>query len=85
MSRWQRLCSIVVPISVAIGLVFGFLPRNWIELRLGFDPDGGSGLLELLLIFIPVAIAVCSAVFVFKPKRGAQSNEETDPAFSLKN
>lgn len=85
MSRWQRLCSIVVPISVAIGLVFGFLPRNWIELRLGFDPDGGSGLLELLLILIPGAIAVCSAVFVFKPKHGSRSNEEADPAFSLKN
>lgn len=85
MSRWQRLCSIVVPISVAIGFVFGILPRNWIELRLGFDPDGGSGLFELLLILIPVAIAVCSAVFVFKPKHGAQSNEEADPALSLKN
>jgi hypothetical protein len=85
MTIWQRLCSIVVPISVIIGIVFGFLPRNWIELRLGIDPDGGSGLLELLLILIPVALAVCTAIFVFKPQRGTQSNEETEPALPLKN
>lgn len=85
MSRWQRLCSIVVPISVAIGLVFGFLPRNWIELRLGFDPDGGSGLFELLVILIPVAIAVCSAVFVFKPRQRSSSIVENDRALHPRN
>jgi len=84
MTRWQRLCSIVVPISVSIGIVFGFLPRNWIELRLGIDPDGGSGLIELLLILIPVALAVSTAIFVFKPQPGTQSNEEAEP-LPLKN
>lgn len=85
MTRRQRLCSIVVPISVAIGMVFGFLPRNWLELRLGIDPDGGSGLIELLLILIPVALAVCTAIFGFKPQRGTQSNGEAEPALPLKN
>jgi hypothetical protein len=85
MTRWQRHCSIAVPISVTVGIVFGFLPRNLIELRLDVDPDGGSGLLELLLILIPVALAVCTAMFVFKPQRGTQSNEEAEPALPLKN
>ena len=35
MPRWQRLCSVAVPISLAVGIAFDFLPRNWIELRLG--------------------------------------------------
>jgi hypothetical protein len=85
MSRWQRLCSIVVPISVAVGLVFGFLPRNWIELRLGFHPDGGSGLFELVLILIPVAIAVCTAIFVFKPRQCTSSIVENDRALHPRN
>jgi hypothetical protein len=84
MTRWQRLCSIVVSVSVAIGIVFGFLPRNWIELRLGIAPDGGTGLLELLLILIPVALAVCAAIFVFKPQRGAHSNEKAHSALPVK-
>jgi hypothetical protein len=70
---------------VSVGIVFVFLPRNWIELRLGIDPDGGSGLVELLLILIPVALAVSTAIFVFKPRPGTQSNQEAEPALPLKN
>ena len=78
MTRWQRLCSIVVPISVSIGIVFSFLPRNWIELRLDIDPDGGSGLIELLLILIPVALAVCTAIFVLS--RNGARNQTRKPS-----
>jgi hypothetical protein len=71
MSRWQRLCSVAVPISLAVGIAFDFLPRNWIELRLGVDPDGGNGLLESLLILLPIAAAVSAATFVCNPRKSA--------------
>jgi hypothetical protein len=75
MTTGQRLSAISVPLAVAVGIVMGFLPRNWIELRLGIDPDGGSGLLESLLISIPIAIAVGIAIFVFRSKHAAALRE----------
>lgn len=82
MTRWQRLCTIAVRISVAVGIVFGFLPRNWIELLLGIYPDGGSGLVELLLVSIPVAIAVGIAILVYRPNRSVTLDEDADPGIA---
>jgi len=62
MPRQQRIYLFAILISMAVGAVFGLLPRNWIEQRLGLDPDGGSGLLESLLIFIPNTIAAGIAI-----------------------
>jgi hypothetical protein len=62
MTRQQRVYVFAVFVSIAAGTMFSLLPRNWIELRLGSDPDGGSGLLESLLISIPIVIAAGIAI-----------------------
>jgi hypothetical protein len=43
-------------IMIAAGVLFGTLPRNWIELFFRADPDGGSGILELLFALALVAM-----------------------------
>jgi hypothetical protein len=58
MTRWKRTSTIVLPVCAAAGIVLKFLPRTWIELRFGVDPDGGNGFLELLLAALPVAIGL---------------------------
>jgi hypothetical protein len=73
MTKWQRICTITAPILVAAGLVFGFLPRNWIELRLGSDPDGGSGLVEFLLASSLVVIALAIGILAFRPRSSMPS------------
>ena len=72
MSQRLRLPSIAAPVSVLLALVFSVLPRTWIESTFVVDPDGGSGVLELL--FVPVAIAF--AVYLFrKPARAFRVSE----------
>jgi hypothetical protein len=84
MTRWQRACAIALLISAAFGILFGFLPRNWIESVLGLDPDGGSGMLESLFIAVPAAIAVGSAVLAFRPHRSVSLDKYGDSASPLR-
>jgi hypothetical protein len=42
--------------------MFGSLPRTWIELGLGVDPDGGNGLFEFLLAALPIAVGLGLAI-----------------------
>jgi hypothetical protein len=79
MSRWPRLASLAVPVSVALGLVFAVLPRTWIESTFAVDPDGGGGLLELLLVSVPVPIAVALAGYFFRKCPPASRLKETPP------
>jgi hypothetical protein len=53
-------------ISLAIGIVFALFPRNWMELWLATDPDGGSGFYELLMIGIFFVIAVGIALMILR-------------------
>jgi hypothetical protein len=69
MTRWQSNYSLAAVISLAVALTYALLPRDWIELRLGFDPDGGTGLLEALVVFVTFAIALAFAVRAFKATR----------------
>lgn len=39
---------------IAIGLSLALLPPEWIEEAVGFEPDGGNGLIELLLAAVPL-------------------------------
>ncbi len=43
---------------VAIGLSWALLPKRWIEEVIGFEPDGGSGLVELLLAIVPAGAGI---------------------------
>jgi hypothetical protein len=65
--------TIALPVCVATGIIFGLLPRTWIELRFGVDPDGGSGLYELLLVALPIAAGVGLAIRRIKLDRNIAS------------
>jgi len=69
MMRWQSNYTIAAVISLAVGLTYALLPPDWIELRLGVDPDGGNGLLEALVVFVILAIALAFAIRAFKATR----------------
>jgi hypothetical protein len=73
MTRWKRMFTIALPVCVATGIVFGLLPRTWIELRFGVDPDGGSGLFEFLLAALPIAAGVVLAIRWIKQYRNIAS------------
>ena len=69
MMRWQSNYTIAAVISLAVGLTYAVLPGDWIESRLGVDPDGGNGLLEALVVFVTLAIALVFAVRAVKATR----------------
>ena len=46
---------LITLISLTIGIVFWTLPDRWIESQLRISPDGGSGVLELV---IPIVAGV---------------------------
>jgi hypothetical protein len=54
-------------IAIATGILFAVLPEQWIELRTDWRPDGGSGLLELLLAAIPIAAGILLAGLIKAP------------------
>jgi hypothetical protein len=62
MTRWKRMFTIALPVCAATGIMFGFLPRTWIELRFGVDPDGGSGVFEFLVAAVPIVAGLCLAI-----------------------
>jgi hypothetical protein len=50
---------------LAAGMMFALLPLDWIEVRFGSNPDGGSGLVEFLVAAIPLAIGIALAMRVW--------------------
>jgi hypothetical protein len=47
---------------VVAGVLFASLPKAWIEDTLGFEPDGGSGALELVLVVSLVGAGIAIAL-----------------------
>jgi hypothetical protein len=50
-------------------VVLATRPRDWIEERFGFEPDAGSGLLELVLVLVPIAVGLALATSVCVARR----------------
>jgi hypothetical protein len=73
MTRWKQIAILTSSVCVAAGIAFALLPRTWIELRLGADPDGGSGLIEFLLAALPLMVGLALAIRFFKPFRSRTS------------
>jgi hypothetical protein len=83
LSMRMRFCAIAgIGILVFLSILLEILPANWIELRLGIDPDSGSGLLEFLLVLTPLLIAMAiTSLLLDRPQSasgdsycGAQNN-----------
>jgi hypothetical protein len=66
MTRWQRSFASALSVAAAFATVCRFVPENWIEVRFGIAPDGGSGSLEFLLIAVPAVMALATAILVFR-------------------
>ncbi len=67
MSRWQRLSSLNVPISVLTSLFFSVLPRTWIDSTFAVDTESsGSGVRELMHDSVPVPLAIAFAAYLFR-------------------
>lgn len=62
------LAAVLATAAMALAL----LPHVWIEDRFGIEPDGGSGLLELLPVVVLVAAAAVLAVRVVRSRRTAR-------------
>jgi hypothetical protein len=41
---------------VVVGIVLAALPKDWLEETFGIEPDAGNGLVELLLVVVPIVI-----------------------------
>jgi hypothetical protein len=66
LNAWIRFAAIAsISFLVFLSILFAILPANWIEFRLAIDPDGGSGLLEFLLVVTPLLIAMAIASLPF--------------------
>jgi hypothetical protein len=78
MRQLQRIYTISAALlPLALGIMLGVLPRNWVEVTLGIDPDGGSGFLEALLALIPFMIGLALASRAFTPFRRREHVEGT--------
>jgi hypothetical protein len=58
MRRLSLLFYVLAGLSVGAALAGMLLGAEWIEELTGFEPDGGSGALELLVVVVPVVAAV---------------------------
>ncbi len=61
-------------ITAAIGLILfvvTLFSRDWIEALTGWDPDGGSGALELVIALSLLAISAISTLAARRVYRGA--------------
>lgn len=76
--RWKRGFAVSAALLSAVAISLSFLPLHWIEWRFNIDPDGGSGLVELLLVVIPLIGAAAIAVYIFRPWRGGQLPHEIE-------
>jgi hypothetical protein len=82
--RRKRTWKIAAIILLAVAFTFSLLPLHWIESRFNIDPDAGSGLIELLLIVIPLIGASAIAICLFRPMRGGRLSQESDARSRLR-
>jgi hypothetical protein len=61
MTRRDTLKLVLAAVAIAAGLLASLLPNQWIEQVIGIEPDGGSGLFELLFVAAPIAAGVVLA------------------------
>jgi hypothetical protein len=73
-----RIKLIVGAVLILIGVGFALLSKEWIEETLGFEPDGGNGVLELAFVIVPIGIGVAlvvTALSALRQQRAARLPE----------
>ena len=43
-------------ILLVVGILLAALPKDWLETTCGLEPDAGNGLVELLLVLVPIVL-----------------------------
>ena len=56
MDRRGRVSIAIGVILVVVGILVAALPKDWVEQTLGFEPDGGNGFVELLMVLAPIVV-----------------------------
>jgi len=56
MTRTGRTQMVVGGILVVLGVLFAALPKDWLEERFAIEPDAGNGVVELLLVLVPIVV-----------------------------
>jgi hypothetical protein len=56
MDRPGRTSIALGGILVLVGILFAVLPKEWLENTFAIEPDAGNGLVELLLVAVPVVV-----------------------------
>ena len=69
MARRGTAKLLIAAIAIVAGIAAAFLPKQWIEQAAGIAPDGGSGLLELLFVVVPIASGVVLAAHAVLTER----------------
>jgi hypothetical protein len=59
MNRHTKALMAFGVLLILAGAIFASLPKSWIEDTLGFEPDGGNGLIELAIAIVPIVIGAC--------------------------
>ena len=77
MDRTNRIKLTVAVVLIAFGILAATLPKRWIEETLGFEPDGGNGVVELGLAVVPLAIGATLALSAFLSARRVRAAERS--------
>jgi hypothetical protein len=79
MDRANRVKLAVGVALIAVGVLAAALPKDWIEETLGFEPDGGNGLVELAIAAVPIALGAALTVSVFLSQRRKRVRRPVQP------
>jgi hypothetical protein len=81
MNRSLRLCIVAALLFGGGTFAAAPLNRDWIELRFGLAPDGGSGVFELMLAALSLLVAATLALRAIAGSRS--SRIKTSKRFAL--
>jgi hypothetical protein len=73
MSKVKDIAARAGLIAIAVGMLFGILPGNWIESSFHADPDGGSGILELLIALALIVVGAGIALYAARRRSRAKT------------
>ena len=73
---WQFILGAVL---VVLGAGYAVLPKDWIEQALHLDPDGGNGLVEVLVPLALVAAGTALGLRAILGRRIAGRTANADP------